>query len=233
VKPIHKVLHSASEATRAVGEETAKDAERLRRDIDDLLRRQETRILVVIDDLDRLSTPEIRQMFRLIKAVADFPQTVYLLAFDHDVVASVLADDRAGGGEDFLAKIVQAPFSLPLPDRSGLRKLLFDELDLLLGKPDPDLWDQTEWGNVFHDGIDPFIRTPRDVKRYVNALRVSYPPVKDEVNPIDFLAIECLRVFAPAAYDAVRNNQALYAGGEEFDRLWETNQRTDGLATRS
>lgn len=43
-----------------------------------LLENQSSRILVVIDDIDRLSNAQIRQFFQLITSVAKFPNTMYL-----------------------------------------------------------------------------------------------------------------------------------------------------------
>ena len=52
----------------------------------------------------------------------------------------------------------------------------------------------------------------RDVKRLVNALKVTYLLVKGEVNPMDFIAIETLRIFSPTAYDVVRLNPVMFTG---------------------
>ena len=40
---------------------------------------QKQRFLVIIDDIDRLASDEMRQVFLLVKALADFPNTVYVL----------------------------------------------------------------------------------------------------------------------------------------------------------
>lgn len=50
-----------------------------------LLQKQSNRILVVIDDIDRLSNPKICHVFQLITSVAKFPNTMYLLVFDKDI----------------------------------------------------------------------------------------------------------------------------------------------------
>ena len=41
-----------------------------------LLKQQKRRILVVIDDIDRLSNEQIRQVFQLVSSVAKFPNTI-------------------------------------------------------------------------------------------------------------------------------------------------------------
>jgi predicted KAP-like P-loop ATPase len=48
------------------------------------------RVLIVIDDVDRLENTEIQALFKLIKLTADFRYTTYILAFDKDIVATSL-----------------------------------------------------------------------------------------------------------------------------------------------
>ena len=181
-----------------------KDVFELKTDITKALKEQQKRIWVIIDDIDRLTSDEIRQLFRLIKAVADFPNIVYLLAFDREVVVKAVEQMQDSSGEAYLEKIVQVPFELPLPDKTSLRKLLFERLQAILADIPDELFDQTYWGNVYLDGIEHFITTPRDIIRLTNTLSVTYPAVKGEVNPVDFIAVETLRVFCPLAYDIIR-----------------------------
>jgi len=185
---------------------------KLREEIRKSLREQDKRILVTIDDIDRLPGQEIRSLFKVIKAVADFPKTTYLLAFDKDVVVKALEEFQRTPGKEYLEKIVQVPFDLPPPDKSSLRKIFFEQLDIILSDTPQDLFDQTYWGNVFWDGIDHFLNTMRDVKRLTNALKVTYPPVKGDVNPVDFIAIETIRIFVPDMYQLIRSNSDMFAG---------------------
>ena len=130
-------------------------------------KRAATEILVMIDDIDRLTADEIRQLYRVIKSVADFPNVIYLLAFDKRVVINALekTQDIPGAGEEYLEKIVQTPFELPIPDKNSLRSLLFEKLNLILTDTPEELFDKRYWLNVYFQGIDHFITTPRDVIR--------------------------------------------------------------------
>ncbi len=197
-------------ARRLRGED--KTVRELKEEIAAALSKQEHQILVVIDDIDRLSAEEIRQLFKVIKAIADFPRVIYLLAFDKNVVVTALTETQGLPGEAYLEKIVQLPLELPLPDRSSLRAMLFQKLDSILIDP-ANVFDKTYWGNVYWDGIDHFIRTPRDVVRLTNALAVTYSAVAGEVNPTDFVAIETIRVFCPNVYEVLRNNLDWFTGG--------------------
>jgi predicted KAP-like P-loop ATPase len=212
---LNDVIRSLGEAVKRTGMQMEQDVWSLRKEIDKALKEQARQILIVIDDIDRLPASEIQLMFRMIKAVADFPKTTYLLAFDKRVVIDALEDFQGASGEAYLEKIVQAPFDLPLANRASMRRLLFEQLDMVLVGTPEGLWDKLYWANIYWDGIDGFIQTPRDIKRYINVLRPSYTVVCGEVNPVDFPAIEALRVFVPDIYHVVRSNQELFAGSDD------------------
>ena len=189
-----------------------KTVEEIKEEICNELEKFEGKIVVLIDDIDRLTADEIRELFTIVKAVADFPNTVYILALDKEVVVKALDKVQEGKGEDYLEKIVQVPIELPLVDKITLRKILFEELNAVLSGTPEELFDQTYWWNIYFDGIDPFINTVRNIKRLINAIRVTYPSVKGEVNAVDFIAIETLRVFCPEVYEIVKNNPDMFCG---------------------
>ncbi|RLC07336.1 MAG: NTPase, partial [Deltaproteobacteria bacterium] len=212
---VRQVVKSVSASTKAAAETLNKDVHKLRVTIDSLLRKQHSRILVVIDDIDRLPAEEIRQLFQVVKAVADFPKTIYLLAFDRRVVSDALDTLQSSSGESYVEKIVQCPFDLPSSDRVSLRRLLFEQIDEIMKGTPEELIDTVEFGNLYWDGIDSFIKTPRDVKRYINILRPTYPILIGDVHSVDFLGIQALRLFAPEMYHFVATNKEEIAGTEE------------------
>ncbi|MDO8885967.1 P-loop NTPase fold protein [Candidatus Oleimmundimicrobium sp.] len=177
-----------------------------------LLRKQNRRILVLIDDIDRLTVDEIRDLFKVIKAVADFPRCTYLLAFDKSVVVEALKETQGIPGEAYLEKIVQIPFELPVPDKAALRKWLFEQLGLIFADTPEELADQIYFANVYWDGIDHFINTVRSIKLLTNTLKINYHPVKGEVNSVDFITIETLRLFVTKVYHLIRFNPDMFAG---------------------
>lgn len=206
------VLKKVGIAASSWGRLKSKDLDQIRNDLDALLAKQRRKIVIVIDDIDRLNNAEIRQIFQLVKALGDFPNTVYFLAFDRDVVVKALAQVQEGSGDEYLEKIVQIPFQLPIISKAEVEKVLFSQLDELIKDIPKERWNQTHWGNVFQGGMRFFFSTIRDVTRYINSLRFSFTMVKDEVNPVDFLAVIALQVFEPAVYEGVHENHDLFAG---------------------
>jgi predicted KAP-like P-loop ATPase/DNA-binding transcriptional regulator YiaG len=207
--------------------ERQKDVTLIKEKISESLKEEERLFLIFIDDIDRLSSEDIRQLFRIIKAIADFPNVIYFLSFDKAIAVKALEKLQDISGEDYLEKIVQVPFELPFPDKTLLRRLLFEKLNAVLIDSPQELFDQTHWGNVYFDGIDHFIETPRDIVRLTNTLSVTYPAVKGEVNPVDFIGIETLRVFSPIAYDTIRRNIERFAGHSDTMGTFGADRKAD------
>ena len=182
----------------------------LRDELSDALRGQEKRILVVIDDVDRLPADEVRQIFRLVKSVADLPNVIHLLIFDRDIAERAFDDPVNKLGPKWHEKIVQAAFDLPPVQRIDIQQLFLDGLNRLIGEM--EVRDETRWNNVFHDGIAPWLQTPRDAGRLLNSLVVTWPAVARDVDLADFVALETLRLFEPGLHAFIRHNPQRLTG---------------------
>ena len=63
------------------------DLDKLREKIDDILSKSNKRVVIFMDDIDRLDNSEIHAVFKLVKLTANFKNTTYVLAFDNVMVA--------------------------------------------------------------------------------------------------------------------------------------------------
>ena len=191
----------------------------LKDDLKKILRKRDQKLLIVIDDIDRLSQKEIKEIFRIIRLNADFPNTMYLLAYDDNVVIKTIDKKNKNLGADYLKKIVQVNFNLPHVSQQKIYTFLFDHLNQIVNKlPDEGkrFWNEESeyWNHCFNSGYSDFFHNIRDVKRYYNSLSLNIKfLVKNqsyEVNPIDFFCIEVLRVFTPEFYSFIKTNKHLF-----------------------
>lgn len=100
---------------------------------------------------------------------------------------------------------MQVGFDIPRIERTRLEKVLFAGLDGLLGEADVGKrFDQERWGNLFLGGLRPYFETLRDVYRYLASISFHLSLFQSagsfEVNPLDLIALEVLRVFEPNVY---------------------------------
>jgi KAP family P-loop domain len=177
--------------------------------LDERLEEKNKKVLVIIDDLDRLSRAQVATMFRVIKAIGEFRHTRYLLAFDRSVVARLL--DGEFDGYAFIEKIVQVPLELPAPALSDLNNQFFALLNEALERHDIS-W-SAELNNQL-EGLIPFtgyhVRTPRSAKQLAYVVDFALPLVALETNPADLIMIEALRLFEPEAYHYVRTHREAF-----------------------
>jgi predicted KAP-like P-loop ATPase len=215
-----------------------KDSLKKQRDkIDKTLKSLDKKIVVIIDDTDRLDEEETKLIMKLVKMTANFPNTVFLLAYDREQVAKKLGEN--GVGDEYLKKIIQVSFTLPVADELGLRKILFSDLEDTIknvyGIKEVNLEgnDEKRWNDLVYKGIQKPFKTVRDIKRYISSLRLNWSIVeKEDVNQIDFIAIEIIRVFAPSLYSGISANKSLFTGLHGLTDYGEKNKQTLKLKTK-
>lgn len=216
----------------------SKSVSEVKREIKKELIDRQKKLVIVIDDIDRLNQSEIRQIFRLIRVNADFPNTIYLLAFDRKIIEKNLEEQVGVSGKDYLNKVVQVNFDVPFARPSKISTFLFKELDRILtvlpesaqkyfGHDDP------YWANIYHSGFKDFFKNIRDVKRFASSLEFNisqmYQGEVMEVNPIDFIAIEAIRAFAPDFYLFMRNKGTLFTSTDRDTSSRDNNPRKDEI----
>ena len=194
-------------------EDLGEPLQKQRDEIDAGIKELGKRIIIVIDDIDRLDSDETKLIFKLVKLTANFANTVFLLAYDRNRVGDRLTENNIKG-EEYLKKIVQLPFLIPKPAQEDIhgeltkaieRELEYREFQEVDGKRLERLIDSSEFRELFP--------TIRDVRRYTNSLRLDLKMLgKKELNPVDFVGVEAIRVFAPEVYLAMTNEKTTFTG---------------------
>ncbi|MDR3404250.1 MAG: P-loop NTPase fold protein [Chthoniobacter sp.] len=178
----------------------------LKRDLGESLAMLVKPTLVVIDDIDRLTTDEVREVLQLVKANADFPNLIYLLLCERSIVAGALDGISGGRGSEFLEKIVQVGYDVPQVSRESLQRVLFGGLDRCLGQPGVQTrWQAERWSELYRGGFASYFQNLRHVYRFLASfdfhIRQFQKGRQFEVNPLDLIALEALRVFDPSVYE--------------------------------
>ena len=164
-------------------------------------------ILVVIDDIDRLTKQEIRLVIQLIKSNADFPNITYLLLYQRETVARSLEEILGEDGHSYLQKIVQVDLDIPPPRPLKLRAFLSDAIDPLFSKTKVRGWKQRRWSSAATQTLWPLYQSPRHIVRLRCMLGFYFDShiVGDHlnVNFLDLILLETLRIHFPSVYEDV------------------------------
>lgn len=174
-------------------------------DLVDALMLLPRRIVVFVDDLDRLEPREASEVLRLIRAVADFPNIIYALSYDPEIVAQTLAKAvQVDDGAAYLEKIVQVSFRVPRPEAYDLRRWFKSEVhklfhDELSGAPvSQDV--ESRLAQAIDAQGGRYLQTGRDVVRALNALRLHGMPVRKLIDIPDMVWLQLVRIGNPTFY---------------------------------
>ncbi|WP_426075050.1 KAP family P-loop NTPase fold protein [Janthinobacterium sp. DSP2-3-3] len=189
--------------------------DKVREVLEGRLRKLDRPLVVFVDDIDRLEPKQIRILLRQVKANANLPNIVFVLMFQPSIVESALDPVADDDGRAFLEKIVQTNFDLPAVPVSIVHRIFAEELDDLLGSyaNEANGFSNARWGNAFVGSIQPMLRNVRDARRLISSIAVHLPlhVAGDvfEVNLVDFILLESLRVFEPDIHQALFRERKL------------------------
>ena len=190
-----KALEAVGNLTDAQG--STKPLPRVKEGLTEGLRKLNRRIVVIVDDLDRLEPQEAAEVLRLIKAVADFPNVIYVLCYDPEIMADALgAALSVDNGTAFLEKVVQVRFKVPQPEAFDLRRWFLDTClafhDSLAREQMAD--DQMQRLQSVCDVEGELLETPRDIVRVMNAVKLYWPPISDKVDYSDLVWLQLVKL---------------------------------------
>ncbi|EMN5545390.1 NTPase [Enterobacter cloacae] len=198
--------------------------DKVRKALETRLRELDRPLVVFVDDIDRLEPDQIRVLLRQVKANANLPNNVFVLLFQPSIVERALDPVADNDGRAFLEKIVQTNFDLPAVPTSFVHRMFEEELSEIAGPyaTEANGFSQRRWGNACIGCIQPLLRNMRDARRLISSIAVHMPlhVVGDvfEVNIVDFLLLETLRVFEPDLHDALFRERGLVLQEGRFSR---------------
>lgn len=178
----------------------------------------ESRVVVVIDDIDRLEPSETRELLRLVRLTSDLPNVVFLLAFDWQHVSRSL-DNNPDRGSLYLEKIVQVKYDIPTVRQVVLRDMYIDRLNEMIAPDQVIQLDENVWQSVFSRIVARLFRNVRDVKRCLISLPAAIDAVGREVALADLLGLEAVRVLRPAIFQALKTNSRWLVHGDSVSVL--------------
>lgn len=206
---------------RALGDIIAGDtsASAAKKSAEDALRRASIPVLMIVDDLDRLTPDELLEVLKLVRLVGRLPFVYYLLSYDERTLLDVLrrtpvTGDNEGRARAYMEKIVQVRLDLPAL-RSDQRMRLLDEgLQQIGVGVDPALSsdDQQRLGEIYGSVLDRRLTTPRAINRFLGQVQAFYSSLHGEVDFVDFFIATWLRTQEPGVYKLLHTERAELLG---------------------
>jgi len=223
---IKSVFESVGNTSESIFDYKTPDIEARKEMLEKALREFPQRIVVLLDDVDRLYPAEVYEMVRIIKAIGDLPNIGYVVAWDEKYVSAALDKLNVPFAPGYLDKVVQVRLPIPPLSFSQRRALMSMHLQRLQPEATVSRFPSgnERLGSLFHEGLRDLIEQPRDVARLFDVVAVIEPGLRGEIHLADIFGLAMLMIKAPAIYDLLCRTPQAFVGrrpGEvdSFDKL--------------
>ncbi len=185
----------------------------LKENISKKLAKLPKKVVILIDDTDRLEGNEVFEILRLIRNTADFKNVIYIATYDKEYVTNVLKGNKIKDPSAYLEKIFQVEVHLPKIEDYELVETLMKDLKLQTRK---------EYVNfdigvliIEHDKlIFQILGNYRQVKRftrqfsaYLDYLYSTKENLTHELSIIDLFWIELLQTYDKKVYNKLAKDR--------------------------
>ncbi len=157
------------------------------------------KVIIFIDDIDRLDKDEIYSILKLIKLNANFENFIFIVTIDQEHVAKAI-HHRYGAetkdGELFLEKIINVPIHLPRIEEIDLKKYFQKHLVEVKNKLRFKNIEKVEeeFKKIDREFSAKYFSSPRNILKVLNSFFVSCYAIGDEVNLSDLFWCEYIKI---------------------------------------
>jgi len=194
------------------------------------------RLVIAIDDLDRLYKEEVLEVLRLIRNTGSFSNIFYLVAYERGYIDEAVSSLNANVNSSFLDKIFQMEIPLPKRQSEDLVQLLETHLRNFI--TDKEFEEYTskvvDVGFRFKEdfAIGKIFRQARDVVKFINTFKITYQKIGDEVHFESLFILELIKFRFPLIYDRIYDNREEFIYESVFfnsshDQYYELNTYTE------
>ena len=182
------------------------------------------KLLVIVEDLDRMSADELISTLRLLRSCSDFNNVIFLVVCDREKVVELLLQKNLP--QDYLEKFINYEVYMP-PVES--KKLSDYFIEVIKDKwRNEDFYQKNERlvleqiNEIFSKFvIFKSLKNLRHMKRLLNGIVHKYPSLHGEVNLKDLVFLEILKQRFPYIYTHIVNypeHYILHTGYKTFGK---------------
>ena len=168
--------------------------------LNDLIAQIDKRIVIIIEDFDRLLADEIIEVFKLIDANASFTNFIFITAYDKKHINKIIGETYSNEEAFFSDKFFT--IEIPVP-RCPYSKIYDYLIKTLIDKLHVEKEEIEKYKIVLaglREVLEKYLTTLRDVKRFLNFFIRPYQQVKGEVEFRDYFLVRIIQYINEEEY---------------------------------
>jgi predicted KAP-like P-loop ATPase len=169
-------------------------------------------VLMVLDDLDRLSPDELLMVFKLLRLTGRLKNVHYLVSYDEESLLDILSrtglvgESDAARAVEYLEKMVQVRLDLPPLRESQIAQWLDKSImEFATGSAaDPRNANWDRFGSAFDKAARTDLSTPRSIHRFISQAQAFLPGNVEDLDFEDYLILTWMRSSRPLLFTMLR-----------------------------
>ncbi len=173
------------------------------------------RVVVLLDEIDRMEKEEIMTLLKVIKGIATLPNLSFVCAANIETMIQTTGKDN-----EYFQKFFPIIIFVPEPDpaallNAGTDRLVstFVSLDWFESHTEDEEF-KKRIESLWAASISPFCTNLRTIGLLANGVSVAAAPLRGEVDAVDLTLVEMLKRFRPDVHKLIAKNSFALTGGE-------------------
>ncbi len=174
------------------------------------------RIVVLVDEVDRMDKAELHLLLKSVRGVVDLPNITYVCAFDKKAITRLVAENDLLYSQLYLEKFFPIQLALPRTDQELLGRLFDQRLESICQNFRLVQTEQEKKAlneallEIWHSSIKRCLSNFRRMALFFNALQMSLEPVAAEINLFDMMILQLVKMISEETYQFIYDNGPLF-----------------------
>lgn len=191
----------------------------LKENISDKLAKLPKKVVILIDDTDRLEGNEVFEILRLIRNTADFKNVIYIATYDKEYVTDVLEGNKIKDPDNYLEKIFQVEVHLLKTRDYLLWSRLVSELNEYFQFDGIDIINSVEEQNLVLKVLTNYRQIKRFARHYITYSDYLNNIKLKDIDKKCLFWIELLQMYDKYAYDILAKDYTRLLNDNDDQRL--------------
>ena len=177
------------------------------------------KVIIFIDDLDRLLAEEIIEVFKLIDDNASFPNLIFLTAYDKKHISTIINETYLNEATLFSDKFFNYEEIVPIRNYRYIYNYLKEKLSKELKAEDGVVEQYEEILEMYQPLVKKHLDTLRDIKRFLNIFLKDYKPLQRELNFKDYFLLTIIKYKNPEVHKNLYKKEYLQVHGHKYKAI--------------
>lgn len=184
--------------------------------INEIIKHSNKKIVIVLDDLDRIPPEEVKFVFNLVNNIFNFDHIIYVLCYDEPYINKVFSNELMVD-HHFIDKIVQSKIYMPIKNRKRMIDIASTSLEHLFEVNHLEISDRDRYSRMVQAMFSQ-CNNLREIVRFFNSFSMSLKILDIlSLDTLDFVALQFIKFKNLRVFSEIYENAELFISEDRWN----------------